>query len=661
MLRIPDRENFVSIRRTAALAGLAVLSAAAILAPQIGHGTGLSWDPVNYLCVARNLLAGEGFFGCGGKSFSPWAPGYPAMLAAVGGLLALDPSDVAGPLNAAAFGALVFVAGQWLLLNLESRVLAVLGCLAIASSPPLMGIASRGYSEATFLLFAALALTRADRYFDDGRAASLAWAAAFTALACATRYAGVVIAAVIAAGLILERRGSPRRKARRLWAYGLASAAPLCVWMARNVFETGWVVDPAMQVDHSLSEALAGIARTAGAWMLHDARPHGALGALGAAALLLLAAGAGWRGLRTVSRVARPRERSFLLFGGFALAYIVFYAYTTVAGHHEHGVQPRHLLPLWLPLLFAALLEADRLASPQGRGRETLPTWIRSAAPIPAAGLLLWLSWGAYPPIRDVLSGRLPAYSAIVSPDADSEAARRSEVVRYLRADIDRGGIVWSNARDWLEIHAGGMARHSLLPEGRSDTAGALAEWSEQRVKDGDRAVWLHGPAQTRATGYDAADIYAFPDVSLLAALKDGLIFRIGGHRRGDGETTLADAVSKRASLAANSVFDVYVGEGNDHLIYVKRACGGEDIAPAFFLRAYPVHEADLASGSRERGFDELDFDFAKKGIRDEGVCLLFAALPEYAAARVSTGQRAGGEIWRVEIPLRGGAAGPPS
>ena len=605
------RESSVSARGAIAVpAGIAILSAAAILAPQIGYVARLDWDPVNYLCVARNLLAGEGFFGCSGRSFSAWAPGYPAMLAAAGGLLALDPYDVAGPLNAAAFGALVFVAGQWLLRNLESRVLAVLGCLAIASSPPLMGIASLGYSEATFLLFAALALTRADRYFDDGRAASLAWAAAFTALACATRYAGVVIAAVIAAGLILERRGSPRRKARRLWAYGLASAAPLCIWMARNVFETGWVVDPAMQVDHSLSEALAGIARTAGAWMLHDARPHGALGA---AALLLLAAGAGWRGLRTVSHVARPRERSFLLFGGFALAYVVFYAYTTVAGHHEHGVQPRHLLPLWVPLLFAALLEADRLASPWSRGRETRPTWIRSAAPIPVAGLLLWLSWGAYPPIRDVLSGRLPAYSAIVSPGTDSEAARRSEVVRYLRADIGRGGTVWSNAKDWLEIHAGGMARHSLLPEGRSDTEGALAEWSEWRVKDGDRAVWLHGPAQTRATGYDAADIYAFPDVSLLAALKDGLIFRIGGHRRGDGETTLADAVSKRASLAANSVFD------------------------------------------------ELDFDFAKKGIRDKGVCLLFAALPEYAAARVSTGQRAGGEIWRVEIPLRGGAAGPTS
>ncbi len=650
------RESPVSAGWTAGLAGLAVLSAAAVLAPQIGYGTGLGWDPVNYLCAARNLLAGEGFLGCGGWPFSPWAPGYPAMLAAAGGLLDLDPYDIAGPINAAAFGALVFVAGRWLLRNLESRVLAVLGCLAVASSPPLMWIASHAWSEPAFLLFATLALTRADRYFADGRAASLAWAAAFTALACATRYAGVALAAVIAAGLVLERRGSPRRKATRLWAYGLASAAPLCIWMARNIHETGWVVEPAREVDHSLSEAAAGIARTVGAWAVHDVWPESAHGALGAAALLLLAAGAGWRSLRALPRGARRRDRSFLLFGGFACAYALFYAWTTVYGYTWHGVQPRHLFPMYLPMLFAALLAADRLAS---GGRETRRTRARAAAHILAAGLLLWLSWGAYPSIRDVLSGRFPAYSSVGSLEhADSEAARRSEVVRYLRADAGRGGTVWSNAKDWLEIHAGGMARHSLLPEGGSDAAGALAEWAERRVRDGDRAAWLHGLG---ATGYGAADIYALPDANLLAALKDGLVFRIGGNRRGDEETTLADAVSKRASLAADSVFDVYIGEGNGHLVYVKRACGDEDIAPAFFLRVYPVREADLASGPRERGFDELDFDFTETGVRDEDVCLVFAALPEYAAARIQTGQRADGEIWRVDIPLRGGPAGPPS
>ncbi len=630
------RESFVSAGWTAGLAGLAVLSAAAILAPQIGYGTGLGWDPVNYLCTARNMLAGEGFFGCGGRSFSPWAPGYPAMLAAAGGFIARDPYDVAGPINAAAFGALVFVAGQWLLRNLESRVLAVLGCLAVASSPPLMGIASYAYSETAFLLFTALALTRADRYFDDRRAASLAWAAAFTALACATRYAGVVIAAVIAAGLVLERRGSPRRKAMRLWAYGLASAAPVCAWMLRNLIEEGWFFMPRVPVDHPLPEVLADTARTVGGWMLHDARPHGALGA---AALLLLAAGAGWRGLRALPRVARPRERSFLLFGGFVLAYAVFYAYTAVAGHHEHGVQARHLFPMYFPILFAALLEADRLAS---CGRETRGTWTRAAA----AGLLLWLSWGVYPSIRDVLSGRFPAYSSIGSQEyADSRTARRSEVVRYLRADVGRGGTVWSNAKDWLEIHAGGMAAHAPLPAGReehSDAAGALAEWFDARVRGGDRIVWLHGERRRGGRSYGADDLRALPGAIPLADLKDGLVLR---------KETFTDIARPGASLVVGGPFELRIDAGGKWPIPIDSECRRMDPDAALALHAVPVRVSDLPRDRRVWRFDNLDSELQRNRSDDDG-CSTFAKFPDYEIAHIRIGQSTGARstLWSVEV-----------
>ena len=627
---------------TAALAGLAVLSAAAILAPQIGYGAGLGWDPVNYLCVARNLLAGEGFFGCGGRSFSPWAPGYPAMLAAAGGLLDLDPYDVAGPLNAAAFGALVFAAGQWLLRNLESRVLAVLGCLAVASSPPLMGIASYAYSETAFLLFAILALTRADRYFADGRAASLAWAAAFTALACATRYSGVAIAAVIAAGLVLERRGPPSRKAMRLWAYGLASAAPVCAWMLRNLVEEGWFFMRRQPVDHPLPEVLADTARTVGAWMLHDARPHGALGA---AALLLLAAGAGWRGLRALPRVARPRERSFLLFGGVALAYAVFYAYTTVAGHHEHGVQPRHLLPMYVPVLFAALLEADRLA---GGGRETRRTWTRAAAPAAAAGLLLWVSWGAYPSIRDVLHDRFPAYSSIGSQEhADSRAARRSEVVRYLRADVGRGGVVWSNAKAWLEIHTGGMAAHAPLPaewNKRSDAAGALAEWFDARVRGGDRVVWLHGERRRGGRGYDADDLRALPGAIPLADLEDGLVLR---------KETFTDVARPGASLAIGDSFELRIDAGGKWLILIDSECRRMNPDAALALHAVPVRVSDLPRDRQVWRFDNLDSELRRNRSADDDNCSTFAKFPDYEIAHIRIGQSTGtrNTLWNVEVP----------
>ncbi len=633
---------------TAALAGLAVLSAAAILAPQIGYGTGLGWDPVNYLCTARNMLAGEGFLGCGGWPFSPWAPGYPAMLAAAGGLLDLDPYDIAGPINAAAFGALVFVAGQWLLRNLESRVLAVLGCLAVASSPPLMWIASHAWSEPAFLLFATLALTRAARYFADGRAATLAWTAAFTALACATRYAGVVLAAVIAAGLVLERRGSPRRKARRFWAYGLASAAPVCAWMLRNLIETGWFFMPRVPVDHPLPEVLADVAQTVGAWMLHDARLHGAP-ALGAAALLLLAAEAGRRGLRALPRVARPRERSFLLFGGFAFAYAVFYAYTAVAGHHGHGVQERHLLPLYLPLLFAALLGADRAASAGGAGRDRR-RGLRSRAPalVLAAALATWLSWGAYPPIRDVLQGRFPAYSTYWSREhADSEAARRSEVVRYLRVDAGRGGVVRSNAKNWLEAWAGGMAEHAPLPAGReehSDAAGALAEWFDARVRGGDRIVWLHDERRRGGRSYGADDLRALPGAIPLADLQDGLVLR---------KETFTDIARPGTSLAVGGPLELRVDAGGKWLILIDSECRRMDPDAALALHAVPVRVSDLPRDRRVWRFDNLGSELQRNRSNDDDGCSAFAKLPDYEIAHIWIGQStsAGNTLWDVDIP----------
>ena len=634
--RASARESSLFVRAAAAApAGLALLSAASILAPQIEYGAGLGSDPVNYLCAARNLLAGNGFFGCGGSVFSPWAPGWPILLAA-GGLLALDPYDVAGPLNAAAFGALVFVSGRWLLRNLESRLLAVLGCLAVASSLPLTRIASYAYSDTVFLLLATLALTSAGRYFNDGRAAALAWTAAFAALACATRYSGVVIVVVVTAGLIMERRGSPRRKAERAWAYALASAAPVCVWMLRNLLVEGWFFARRQPVDHPLPEVLADIARKVGAWASHADDARADLGALGAAALLCLAAAVGRCAARAYPRTPRRGERQFLLFGGFSVAFVVFYAYTATAGHTWHGVQARHLLPLCVPLLFAALLGADRAAGAGARVLRVL-----------AAGLLLWLSWGAYPSIRDVLRGGLSAYSpyGYAPPEyADSEAARRSEVVRYLRVDADRAGVVWSNARDWLEIHAGAMAAHSPLPEGGSDAAGALAEWFESRVRGGDRIVWLRGDRHRGERGYDVDDLRALPGAILLADLKDGLVFR---------KNTLSEIARPGASLATGYSFDVRIDADGKRLVLIDRACRRMDPGAGFFLHLTPVRVSDLPPNRRVWRFDNLDSEFQWNRRDDEDGCRAFAKLPDYEIAYAHFGQPTGRAAteWNATIP----------
>ena len=102
----------------------------------------------------------------------------------------------------------------------------------------------------------------------------------------------------------------------------------------------------------------------------------------------------------------------------------------------------------------------------------------------------------------------------------------------------------------------------------------------------------------------------------------------------------------------AGGVFDLYLA--GDRLVYAKEPCARADFRAKFFLHVVPASEDDLAAGSREQGFDNLDFWFQDRGTLWEGACLAAAALPEYEIARVFTGQflRQEGQFWSVEFPV---------
>ena len=110
----------------------------------------------------------------------------------------------------------------------------------------------------------------------------------------------------------------------------------------------------------------------------------------------------------------------------------------------------------------------------------------------------------------------------------------------------------------------------------------------------------------------------------------------------------LAAALDGR-QLAAGGAFDVYAA--GDRLVYVKEPCAPQDVRALFFLHVFPA-DGDLASGSREQGFDNLDFDFWPRGVFWDGACLVAATLPDYEIARVRTGQfiRGQGQLWSAEI-----------
>ena len=140
---------------------------------------------------------------------------------------------------------------------------------------------------------------------------------------------------------------------------------------------------------------------------------------------------------------------------------------------------------------------------------------------------------------------------------------------------------------------------------------------------------------------------------------------RTGQFVRGEGEIWSAEFSTNPAVYqtayrdvaddepVARSAFDLYLAD--DALVYVKEPCDRTDTEPRFFLHLTPERADDLPEDRREHGFVNLDFAFFLSGAIFDGKCAARALLPNYSIANVRTGQTAtdGGEIWRVEFPIR--------
>ena len=102
--------------------------------------------------------------------------------------------------------------------------------------------------------------------------------------------------------------------------------------------------------------------------------------------------------------------------------------------------------------------------------------------------------------------------------------------------------------------------------------------------------------------------------------------------------------------LVARSGFDVY--QRGNGLAYLKEPCAQGDIDARFFLHIIPVDPTDLPEDWRERGFDNLDFQFGDHGALAGDKCVATLELPDYAIERIRTGQfvSGDGQLWGVEF-----------
>ena len=642
-------------RSTLFILAAAILGAALVLARGFSYGLGLGPDSVVYVEVARNLASGEFFTQSHGEPLILQPPLYPSLLA-VASLSIFDPKDIMQPVNIVVFGAVAFVVGRWIAKRIESRVLAGLGVLAVATAHPLAWAASIGFPLALLLLFTMLALINADNYFREGRRSFLAWALVFSALASLTHYTGIAVVVSIAALLAVHPGATLSARAKRAALSLLAASVPLGTWWIIVVYRTREFAPLERNIDYSFLGLAGDIATSVSKWAfvnLFVDSLHGDLAqwpiasALAAAALSALALGIGCGVVRASFRGSAglalwERWGSLFVFGGFALTFLFLYFVALLTGQTWNGAQDRHLIPAYLPLFIAAVFALDRLIS-HSHSEERLSSIgglpVRRAPLIVGAAFGLWLALAL---ILHVVAIREANVYGITKWDIGVYGSPRwvnSETIAYVREQPPQG-VVYSNLAEALTLYIPGLSSPRPLPNATPSEWVALAP-------NGAALAWFHNVGWS--SNYDAADLRVTPGLEASVELADGALFIVNkAHNPRPVRQAAYDALSGREP-AVRSVYDLYL-DGRT-LAYVKSPCAREETAARFFLHVVPVDRHDLPEDRKRWTFDNLDFSFERGGVRLDDVCVASVQLPAYPIAEIETGQFAGGErLWDGEI-----------
>ena len=662
------------------LLGLAGFGAALALARGLTHGPALHWDSVNYLGVARNLLAGAGFLNFDGSFYDLWAPLYPAALAAAT-LGIFDPSQVAGPLNALCFGLTLFVGGRFLVRRLGSPFLRVWAPVVLALSLPLGEMAWWALSEPLFILLTTLALVRADGYLENRRTSSLLGAAAFTALAWQTRYLGIALAAAVGLLLLLFPGVPFRRRMRPAALFGLVAGLPMALWLLRNLLVFGAVVWNRQSVDYAAAEILGDMAGFLSGWAEFD--PGG--WPLAAAALLLPAGAVFLRGRTAGASLRFPSRFSWrpaTVFGLFAVLYLCLLFVALMTGNTWHGVQWRFLVPVYIPLLVAGAVVLDRLllaargsrTAPTASGRDRfrgLLTPRRALGGLLALALSLWA--GGQVGRTAAAVSRATAADLFLPGGYSAEPWASSETLRHLREN-PVPTTIYSNLTALAYLHLRPGERNYYTPP-RGRPIGRIVEPRRRRVRpqqqvagwigraqEGAFVVWFRNWSSNRTFDYGTPAFHLTPGLVPIADFPDGGIFEVRrGYRplsnpyRAAYDTILSGGAGEPL---VRSAFDLYLGDNS--LLLLREPCAGEDLRERFLLHYHPTAPESLSSHRREFGFENRDFPFFEFGVVldpedrggefDSGKCLAILPLPRFEVARVVVGQWAEGRAptWQV-------------
>ena len=629
---------------------IAGLGTTHILVRTAPYGAEIDMDATVYLSTALNFLAGEGLRDFTGQPLTLCPPLLPLLLAA-GGWVGIEPLVAGRLIYAAAFGLIILAAGCWLRSNLRSRWLVLAATAIIAASLPLNYWAPRLRSSPLFVLPALLALIQLAAFLNRRTAASLWWAAVFTALAALTRYPGV---ALIAAGVLILL---PLARLRHTLIFGAISSLPLLAVLARNWAVTGdltqatgdrtGTLSPSGQ---SLADGVRQIVDVFHEWTVLPNAPDGFthLLWLAVAATVLASAVVILRALRPDQKAAPAYFRlgPAIPFGGFVLTYLVFMV-VAVPLTSEAQIHSRYLLPIYVPLLLTAVFLLDRFLS-------ITASWM-GAIRYGLAALVL-LATLAYVGFSTGENLRRTAKVWVVGHEQDwmynTPYWQQSETLNYIRSLRDNRveGRVYSNKKSLAWFADGTVAPGKYLSIPR--------EMGWPKIEAGAHIVWFDKFYHRSFLSYDDTDLRLLPGVETVAELADGVVFRRTAYEPFDAarhrarkQRYMDQLIQQASEQVVHAGWSVY--RTGRKLTYLKEPCAPADVQAKFVLHVVPADPANLPAHRQQYNSENLDFLFNWRGEQIDDQCIAIIPLPAYPIDRIYIGQWIPAEnrtVWEAEL-----------
>ena len=625
-------------RTTLLIVVLAGLGTAHILVRTATYGAAVTTDSISFLSTALNFFAGEGWRDLAGKPLVRWPPLFPLLLAAFG-WVGIEPLEAGRLINATAFGLTILAAGCWLRSNLRSRWLVLAATATIPAALPLSHWAAFLETEILFVLLTLLALIQLASFLNRRTGAPLWWATVFTTLAALTRYPGV---ALIGVGVLVLL---PLARLRQTLVFGAVSSLPLLAVLAHNWAVTENLTRAAghrrAPSGQSLSDGLNQIVEVFREWVVPPKTPDGL-----AYLLWLAVAAVGLAGAAIVLRGRRHGPEGAIPFGAFTVGYIAFLV-AVVPLTVGQTIDSRYLLPIYVPLLLAAVLLLDRFLSIEAAGRVAAVRYV--VASLVVLGALVHVGFSARENLRRTTQAHVAGYRYW---SYNTARWQHSETLNYIR-DNPIEGRIYSNRRNlaWLADRA--AARDKL---GKYRQIARKIGWAE--IEAGARVVWFDRYYNRSGLGCDDLDFRVLPGMEIVAELADGVVFRRTAaepfdavRHRARKQRYVEQLIQQADERVVRAGWGVH--RTGRTLIYRKEPCAPADVQAKFVLQVTPVNPADLPAHRNRHSFDSLGFYFHFRGFRLGDQCIAIAHLPAYAIDRIRVGQwiaKDNRTLWDAEL-----------